>query len=47
MRGVEKGKMEPICMFNFPLTRRYEVPGCFVRLGMTKACSEFRPATQN
>ena len=34
-------------MADFLWTRRCEVPGCFVRLGMTKACSEFRPATHN
>jgi len=48
--GVEKGKTAPICSTQngrLPVDRHYEVPGFFVRLGMTKACSEFRPATQN
>jgi len=52
MRGVEKGKMAPICKFNpkWPTScwsGAIKSVGCFVRLGMTKACSEFRPATQN
>ena len=52
MRGVEKGKMAPICKFNskWPTScgpGAVMSRGFFVRLGLTKACTEFRPATQN
>jgi len=52
MRGVEKGKMAPICMFNSKWPTSCG-PGAmmsrdfFVRLGLMKACTEFRKATQN
>ena len=37
----------PLKMAEFLWTRHHDVPGFFVRLGMTKACTEFRQATQN
>ena len=52
MRGVEKGKMAPICMFNskWPTScgpGAMMSGGFFVRLVLTKACTEFRLDTQN
>ena len=52
MRGVEKDKMAQICMFNskWPTSCGRSAMmsrGFFVLLGLTKACTEFRPATQN
>jgi len=52
MRGVEKGKMAPICIFNSKWPTSCG-PGAmmsrsvFVRLALTKACPEFHQPTQN
>ena len=52
MRGVENGKMAQICMFNskWPTSCKRGAMmsrSFFVRLGLTKACTKFRPDTQN
>jgi len=52
MRGVETGKMAQIYIFHskwptFCGPGTITLRGYFVRLGMTKACTEFRLPTQN